>query len=65
MDKIGTELKANHDRFNAVSEAFGAAKEVKLGSLEDIYLKDFLSRHKFLPIIKQQPKLLLKFQDLH
>ncbi len=42
LDKIGKErLKANHDRFNAVSEAFGAAKEVKLGALERIYLKRF------------------------
>ncbi len=42
LDFIGIErLKANQDRFNAVSEAFGASKEVKLGALESIYLKRF------------------------
>ncbi len=40
--KIGEErLIANQDRFGAVNEAFSAAKEVKLGGLENLYLKRF------------------------
>ena len=42
LDRIGKErLKSNQLRFTAVSEAFGAAKEVKVGGLEEIYIKRF------------------------
>ena len=42
LDKMGEErLKCNELRFTAVSEAFGAAKEVKVGGLEQIYIKRF------------------------
>ncbi|MDA8791525.1 ABC transporter transmembrane domain-containing protein, partial [Candidatus Pelagibacter bacterium] len=42
VKKIGKErLKANEQRFMAVSEAFGATKEVKVGGLEDVYIKRF------------------------
>ncbi len=42
VTRIGKEdLKANEWRFTAISEAFGAAKEIKLGGLEKIYLKRF------------------------
>ena len=34
-------LKSNELRFLAVSEAFGAAKEVKVGGLEQFYIKSF------------------------
>ena len=34
-------LKANELRFISVSEAFGAAKEIKIGGLEKIYIKRF------------------------
>ena len=34
-------LQANEARFEAVSEAFGAAKEVKLGGLEQVYIERF------------------------
>jgi ABC-type multidrug transport system fused ATPase/permease subunit len=34
-------LQANEARFEAVSEAFGAAKEVKLGGLEQVYIDRF------------------------
>ena len=34
-------LKNNQLRFTAISEAFGAAKEVKVGGLEQIYVKRF------------------------
>jgi ABC-type multidrug transport system fused ATPase/permease subunit len=42
LNKMGKErLKCNELRFTAVSEAFGAAKEVKVGGLEQIYIKRF------------------------
>ena len=34
-------IKANQERFTAVSEAFGAAKEVKVGGLEQTYVQRF------------------------
>jgi ABC-type multidrug transport system fused ATPase/permease subunit len=34
-------VKANQERFTAVSEAFGAAKEVKVGGLEEVYTQRF------------------------
>lgn len=34
-------VKANQERFKAVSEAFGAAKEVKVGGLEKVYIQRF------------------------
>jgi len=40
--KIGEKrLKNNQLRFKAVSEAFGAAKEVKVGGLEKIFIRNF------------------------
>jgi ABC-type multidrug transport system fused ATPase/permease subunit len=42
LSRIGSErLKANTDRFTLVSEAFGAAKEVKVGGLEQVYINRF------------------------
>ena len=42
LNRIGKEnLKNNQLRYTAVSEAFGAAKEVKVGGLEQIYIKRF------------------------
>ncbi len=42
LDRIGGErLKNNELRFTTVSEAFGAAKEVKVGGLEQIFIKRF------------------------
>ena len=42
MVKIGEErLKNNELRFTILSEAFGAAKEVKTGGLEETYIKRF------------------------
>jgi len=42
LHRIGKErLKNNELRFLAISEAFGAAKEVKVGGLEQIYIKRF------------------------
>jgi len=42
INQIGKErLKNNQLRFTAISEAFGAAKEVKVGRLEEIYTNRF------------------------
>ena len=42
MKRIGEErLKANEERYMIVSEAFGAAKEVKVGGLEQVYVQRF------------------------
>ena len=42
LSQIGKKrLKNNQLRFTAVSEAFGAAKEVKVGGLEETYTKSF------------------------
>ena len=41
--RIGVErLKANQRRFTVISEAFGAFKEVKVGGLEQVYIRRFL-----------------------
>ena len=34
-------IQANEERFKAISEAFGAAKEIKIGGLEQIYVNRF------------------------
>jgi ATP-binding cassette, subfamily B, bacterial PglK len=42
LDRIGKErLKKNESRFKTISEAFGAVKEVKVGGLEQVYIKQF------------------------
>lgn len=42
LSRIGSErIQANKNRFTAVSEAFGAAKEVKVGGLEQAYINRF------------------------
>jgi ATP-binding cassette, subfamily B, bacterial PglK len=42
LKRIGKErLKNNQLRFMSVSEAFGAAKEIKVGGLEQIYIRRF------------------------
>ena len=42
LTRIGKErLKSNKLRFLAISQAFGAAKEVKVGGLEQTYIKRF------------------------
>lgn len=42
LARIGIErIQANQQRFSAVSEAFGAVKEVKVGGLEKIYAQRF------------------------
>jgi len=42
LKRLGQErIEANKERFTAVSEAFGAAKEVKVGGLEGVYIQRF------------------------
>jgi ABC-type bacteriocin/lantibiotic exporter with double-glycine peptidase domain len=42
LQKMGQErLKSNQSRYIAVSEAFGASKEVKVGGLEETFIKQF------------------------
>jgi ATP-binding cassette, subfamily B, bacterial PglK len=42
LKRIGEErMKANKERFTIITEAFGAAKEIKVGGLEQVYTKRF------------------------
>jgi len=68
LNKIGEErLQDNQLRFTAISEAFGAAKEVKVGGLEDIYIKRFADPAQnyarnlaSLKVISQLPRFALE-----
>ena len=49
LNRTGEErLKNNQLRFTAVSEAFGAVKEIKVGGLEETYIKNFSNSAKIL-----------------
>jgi len=42
LNRLGqARIYANKERFNALSEAFGGAKEVKVGGLEQLYIQRF------------------------
>ncbi len=68
LTRIGKErLKSNELRFTAVSEAFGAAKEVKVGSLEQTYIKRFSDSAKnyartgaSIKVVTQLPRFILE-----
>ena len=68
ITRIGKEsVKVNEWRFAALSEAFGAAKEIKLAGLEKIYIKRFsdpakiLSKHNAsMSIIGEMPRFALE-----
>jgi ABC-type multidrug transport system fused ATPase/permease subunit len=68
LARIGVERgKANLGRFNAVSEAFGACKEVKVGGLEQVYIRRFSSyaqiyarHHATALVISQLPRFALE-----
>ncbi len=68
LNRIGKErLKTNQLRFTAISEAFGAAKEVKVGGLEQTYIQRFsISAKKFArtaalsTLIRQLPRFILE-----
>tara|TARA_B110000046_G_scaffold52850_2_gene59225 strand:- start:11092 stop:12882 length:1791 start_codon:yes stop_codon:yes gene_type:complete len=68
LNKIGNErLKNNQLRFTAVSEAFGAAKEIKVGGLERTYIKIFSDSAQIFArtqasseVIAQLPRFILE-----
>ncbi len=68
VTRIGKEsVKVNEWRFAALSEAFGAAKEIKLAGLEKIYIKRFsdpakiLAKHNSsMSIIGEMPRFALE-----
>jgi ABC-type multidrug transport system fused ATPase/permease subunit len=68
LARMGTErVKVNQERFTAVSEAFGAAKEVKVGGLEHAYIQRFAepaqtyARHQAsAQVISQLPRFALE-----
>ena len=68
LKRIGLErLKANQLRFTSLTDAFGAAKEVKVGGLEQFYIKRFSASSKLLAknqaasqIISQMPRYALE-----
>lgn len=61
LDKIGEQrVVSNQLRFTAISEAFGAAKEVKVGGLEKIYIDRFSSpAEKFAKDMTSQQVIVL------
>jgi ABC-type multidrug transport system fused ATPase/permease subunit len=68
LARMGTErVEANRERFTAISEAFGAAKEVKVGGLEHAYIQRFsrpaqiYARHQAsAQVINQLPRFALE-----
>ena len=68
LKRIGLErLKANQLRFTSLTDAFGAAKEVKVGGLEQFYINRFSASSKLLAknqaasqIITQMPRFALE-----
>lgn len=68
VSRIGAErVKDNDSRFNIVSEAFGAVKEVKFGGLENTYINRFKTPAKnyaknlaLVQIIGQVPRFFLE-----
>ena len=57
LNLIGEErLKNNQLRFTAVSEAFGASKEVKIGGLEETFIERFSESAKIFAV-KSDPTL--------
>jgi ABC-type multidrug transport system fused ATPase/permease subunit len=68
LGRIGKErVKANEGRFTAVSEAFGASKQVKFGGLEQAYIRRFsgpaqtFARHQATAqVISQLPRFALE-----
>jgi ABC-type multidrug transport system fused ATPase/permease subunit len=48
LSEIGEKsLENNQHRFKAISEAFGAAKEIKVGALEQTYIKSFSNSSEY------------------
>ena len=51
-------IQANQERFTALSEAFGAAKEVKVGGLEQTYIQRFAKPAKIYPRAEAMAKVI-------
>lgn len=68
IKRLGVErMDTNHWRFNAVNEAFGAIKEVKIGGLENTYIERFAKPAKIfaynkalIQVISQVPRYFLE-----
>ena len=68
LRKIGeVRLKQNNIRFRAISDAFGAIKEIKVGGLEQVYNKNFSNSAEifarvqtYVKQINQMPRLILE-----
>ena len=68
IKRLGVErLDTNHWRFNAVNEAFGAIKEIKIGGLENTYIERFAKPAKIfaynkalIQVISQVPRYFLE-----
>ena len=68
LKRIGNKrLKNNELRFKTISEAFGAAKEVKVGGIEQTYIKSFSDSAKIFAltqassqVVSQLPRYILE-----
>ena len=68
LQRLGqARIVANKERFTAVSEAFGAAKELKVGGLEQAYIQRFskpaeifAKGHAMAQVISQLPRFALE-----
>jgi len=68
LNRIGTErVKANQERYTVISEAFGGSKEVKIGGLEQVFIRRFsdpaqtYARHEATAqVISQMPRYALE-----
>lgn len=53
LDYIGKKrLKSNEFRFKSISEAFSAAKEIKVGGLEEAYIKRYAEPARFFALFQ-------------
>jgi ABC-type multidrug transport system fused ATPase/permease subunit len=66
-DLGGARISANKERYAAISEAFGASKEIKVGRLENIYIQRFATPAKnyaksqaTVQLIAQLPRYILE-----
>jgi ABC-type multidrug transport system fused ATPase/permease subunit len=59
LTRIGEDrFNANQTRFKIISEAFGAAKEVKVAGLEEIYIKRFAAPAKIFANVQASANLI-------
>jgi ATP-binding cassette, subfamily B, bacterial PglK len=61
LTKIGRErLKSDRLRFTSINEAFGAAKEVKFGGLEEVYIKKYSDSAKTFALNQAQSTVIVQ-----